>query len=98
MSYGFEANPENLIDKGNRIVKLFDDYTALLRNANEVGDEVTRIWEGADAVAYNNALKGYDSTFKIAGEKVDEIGRIIGNHGNRLAEQRENIMKKASEL
>ena len=56
---GFTANPENLMDKGNRIIKLFERYEELLRNAKKVGDEITSIWNGSDATSYNASLKGY---------------------------------------
>ena len=95
---GFTANPENLMDKGNRIIKLFERYEELLRNAKKVGDEITSIWNGSDATSYNASLKGYDDTFKAAGEAVNEIGAIINGQGNRLANSRDNIQRLATRL
>lgn len=95
---GFSANPENLMDKGNRIIKLFERYEELLINAKRVGDEITSIWNGSDATSYNASLKDYDSTFKAAGEAVNEIGTIINDHGNRLANSRDNIQRLATRL
>ena len=34
---GFTANPENLMDKGNRIIKLFERYEELRELLNEEG-------------------------------------------------------------
>ena len=95
---GFQANPEELVDKGNRIIGIYERYMEEKANVDRAKERVKDAWAGADATGYVTAIEGYDETFKELGEILNQIGNIIYRHGSRLAESRNTIANIANKL
>ena len=95
---GFEANPEGLMDKGTEVNGIFERYMIEKGNVDTAKNRVTEAWSGADSAGFVTAIEGYEDDFKQLGEVIAQLGKIIYNHGNRLAESRENLRSSAARL
>lgn len=95
---GFQANPEGLMEKGNRINAICNEYMVEKGNVDKATDRIANAWQGADSAGYVSQIHSYDGDFKKLGEVLGQIGSILYNHGSRLASSRDAIRQAASRL
>ena len=97
MANKFQADPEGLMEKGKRIVELYNRYMAEKKKISDTTDDVESAWDGADSGSFITAIKGYDEDFKKLGEIINKIGSIATRHGERLRNSRDNIKAAAAQ-
>ena len=95
---GFQANPEGLMEKGNKITAIYNQYMAEKANVDKTADNIATAWQGADSAGYVTQIHSYDADFKQLGEVLAQIGDILYRHGARLASSRDNLLHTASKL
>ena len=95
---GFQANPEGLMEKGNRITSIYNEYMVEKGNIDKTTDRIATAWQGADSAGYVSQIHSYDGDFKKLGEVLAQIGDILYRHGSRLASSRDAIKQAASRL
>lgn len=95
---GFQANPEGLMEKGNKIKTIYNEYMAEKNNVEKTTDRIATAWQGADSAGYVTQIHSYDADFKKLGEVIAQIGEILYRHGSRLASSRDAIKQAASRL
>ena len=95
---GFQANPEGLIKKGERITELYEGYMVQKSNVDKTTDRIATAWQGADSAGYISQIHSYDGDFQKLGEVIAQIGSILTRHGTRLASSRDAIQQAASRL
>ncbi len=98
MINGFQADPEGLINKGDRIKKIFDNYTIIKNRIYEIVNNIASSWTGADSAGYVEAIRGYEVHFKNLGAIIQQIADILFRHGQRMASSRDAIKNAASRL
>ena len=95
---GFMADPERVMDKGAAVKSLAD---ACLDEFDNVETETTKIgnaWDDDASKTYINQIKGYRNTFSELQKQIAYIGQVLDRHGNRLAEDRDGLSRKAEDL
>lgn len=95
---GFEANPEGLMDKGQKVNGLFQEYVNEKNAVAKTTDEIRNAWSGADSAGYITAIHSYDADFQKLGQILEQMSTIMYKHGSRLAESRDAIKQAASRL
>lgn len=95
---GFEANPEELIAKGNRINTISNNYFDEKSKIYSTGEKIATAWQGADSSNYLNKLNEYEPEFKKLGDALTRISEILTKHGQNLVNTRDEIRNAASRL
>lgn len=95
---GFQANPEGLMEKGNKIKTIYNEYMSEKNNVDKTTDRIATAWQGADSAGYVTQIHSYDADFKKLGEVIAQIGDILYRHGSRLASSRDAIKQAAGRL
>ena len=95
---GFQANPEGLMEKGNKITTIYNEYMVEKGNVDKTTDKIATAWQGADSAGYVSQIHSYDGDFKKLGEVIAQMGDILYRHGSRLASSRDAIRQAASRL
>lgn len=95
---GFQANPEGLMEKGNKIKTIYNEYMAEKNNVEKTTDRIATAWQGADSAGYVTQIHSYDADFKKLGEVKAQIADILYRHGSRLASSRDAIKQAAGRL
>ncbi len=95
---GFEGNAEGLMQKGNKIHTLYNDYMAQKRLVNTIKERVSKAWSGADSTGCVTAMDSYDKDFEDMGAVMDKVGEVLYNHGQRLADSMERTLRASSKL
>jgi len=95
---GFQANPEELIAKGNRIKEVSEGYFGEKTKIYNTGEKISQAWTGADSSGYLSKLNEYEPDFKKLGEALQAIGEILTSHGTKLANTRDEIASMASRI
>ena len=89
---GFQANPEELIAKGNRINTISNNYFDEKSKIYSTGEKIATAWQGADSSNYLNKLKDH-FIVKGGGNKEAIQGSVIASE-----EQIRKIMEEENEL
>lgn len=95
---GWQADPEGIMNLASQIRNTYNEYMSEKVKLFNVIDEVSSVWAGADAAGYVSQATSYEPDFRKLGEIVEQISVILGDHGHRMAEARDNIESAAGRL
>ena len=94
----YSADPEQLISKGNKIERIYDDYMNEKKKVYATADKVATAWNDEAGRKYVDTLHSYEEDFEKLGVVGKQLGEILKRHGTRLVNSRENLTSMASKI
>lgn len=95
---GFEANPEGIMAKGNRVREIYNNYVTEKNKVDSTVDRIGVAWKDAASNMYISTIHSYDGDFRQLGAVIAQLGDILARHGQRLASSRDALESIASNL
>lgn len=98
MAVKFDVTPEELINSGNRIIELRNEWANEVNSIYAAVEELNVTFKGEASSKFTERLNGYQNDFQAAGKALDDYTHFLEVYAHSIHDNEVDLVQQIAQL